>query len=271
MKKAFILPLVIVLIFSSQLQAQQMIPVMDNLLKESLDDHMKTNLKQSALLEAIREETEDTKENVEATEYLQYNYREFLKQTTSTAALMLSEAGQEQLVTGQVVSSSNHLDDYTFAAQLDELYHEQTEPIEKSQILHDMLVPYNEHVIFTQLAPFEAYQKEKSLHVIALKEMSQRRKLQLAIAWQLLAQTKTEQAEELRTLLNTDQIFSMTEAERLEMISRMQDHLLEAKQLKAKADELIKKASTPSFQKQQVVNAYKLKQERESLSETPLY
>lgn len=271
MKKAFILPLTIVLIFSFQVQAQQMIPVMDNLLKKSIDDHMKTNLKQAALLEVIREATEDTKENVEATDQLQYDYREFLKQTTSTAGLRISEAGQEQQAIGQAVGSSHHLDDYTFAAQLHELYHEQTEPIEKSQMLHDLIIPYRDDIIFTQLAPFEAYQQQINLNVTALEEMSQRRKLQLAIAWQVLAQTKTEQAEELRTLLNTDQVFSMTEAERLEMISRMQDHLLAAKQLKEKADQLIRQASTPSFQKQQVVNTYKLKQEREVLSATPLY
>jgi hypothetical protein len=138
-------------------------------------------------------------------------------------------------------------------------------------MLHDLIIPYRDDIIFTQLAPFEAYQQQINLNVTALEEMSQRRKLQLAIAWQVLAQTKTEQAEELRTLLNTDQVFSMTEAERLEMISRMQDHLLAAKQLKEKADQLIRQASTPSFQKQQVVNTYKLKQEREVLSATPLY
>ncbi len=276
MRKRILLFLVPLMVIGYQTSAQQVIPVMDNLLKKSIDNNMKTNLEQALLLDVIRRQVKNTKEKVEAIEKLQYDYQEFLRQTTSTARLALSDAGIEQEASGQVSTSSGHLSDYTFAKNLSEVYHEQAEPVVKSQMLYDQLIPYDENrsggtIIFTQLSSFEAYQKARSLNVMALEEMSQQRKIQLANAYQQLAQGKVEKADELRTMLTTDQRFSMTEAERLETIKRMQDYLLGSKQLKLKADQLIRQSVKPSFQKAQVINSFKLEQERKVLSGTTLF
>ncbi len=276
MRKRILLFLIPLMVIVHQTPAQQVIPVMDKLLKKNIDDHMKTNLEQAVLLDVIRRQVKNTKEKVEATEKLQYDYQEFLRQTTSTARLVLSDAESDQEASGKVVTSSGHLNDYTFSANLNEVYHEQAEPLVKSQMLYDQLIPYDENrsggtVTFTELLAFESYQKARSLNVLALEEMGQQRKIQLANAYQQLAQSKVEKADELRILLTTDQRFSMTEAERLETLKRMQDYLLASKQLKVKADQLIRQSAKPSFSKSQVLNSFKLGREREVLSGTPLF
>jgi len=244
---------------------------MDILLKNSTDENLQTNLGQAGLLEVIRMEAEEIKKIVEATEKLQYEYQQFLRQTTSTANLALSDTENEQEVIKQVAASSGHLNGYSFANHLYKVYHQKTEPLAKSLLLYEQLIPYNESYIFTQLSSFEDYQKARSLNVAALKEMSQRRKLQLANAHQQFAQSKIEKADELRTLLTTNRQFSMTEAERLETIKRMQEYLQRSQQMKVKADQLIQQSARPSFSKAQVLNSFKLSEERKVMSSTPLF
>ena len=89
MRKGILLLIVPLFVIIYQTEAQQMIPVMDNLLIKRIGKNMGKNLEQAALLEVIRGQTKHTKEMVEATEKLQYDYQEFLKQTTSTARLEL--------------------------------------------------------------------------------------------------------------------------------------------------------------------------------------
>jgi len=266
-----LLIIVPLLVIGNQTHAQIKVPVMDNLLKNSIDDNLQKNLQQGGLLEAIQIVTEETKEKVEAIERLQYDYQEFLRQTTSTANLALSNVENEQEVIRQVVASSRHLNGYSFANHLYKLYHQQTEPLEKSQLLHEQLIPYNDTYIFTQLSSFEGYQKARNLNVAALEEMGQRRKLQLANAYQQLAQSKIGKASELEKLLTTDQAFSMTEAERLETIKRMQEYLQRSQQLKVKADQLIQQSAKSAFSKAQVLNSFKLREERKVISSTPLF
>jgi len=264
----FMVPLFVI---GYQSYAQIKVPVMDNLLKNSKDENLQKNLQHGGLLEVIRLATEETKEMVEATESLQYNYQEFLRQTTSTARLALSDAENEHQVSEQVISVSGHLNDYSFANNLYKVYHQQTEPLAKSQLLYEQLIPYNETYVFTQLTPFNEYQKARSLNVAAIEEMSQRRKLQLANAYQQLSQSKIEKASELQALLTTNQALSMTEAERLEILKRMQEYLQSSQQFKVKADQLIQQSAKPSFSKAQMLNSFKLSQQRKAMSRTPLF
>jgi len=271
MRKRICLLIIPLLNIGYQTQAQIKIPVMDNLLKKSIDDNLQTNLEQSGLLEVIKWQTENTKEMIEATRKLQYDYREFLKQTTSTAGLALSDVENELAVTRKVTTASTHLNDYNFAANLYKIYKQQAEPLAKSKLLYDQLIPYDERIVFAQLATFKDYQKVRCLNVAALEEMTQRRKLQLANAYQQLAQSRIEKANELRILLTTDRQFSMTEAERLEIIKRMQKYLQSSLQFKVKADQLLQQSAKPTFSKGHVLNSFKLSQERNALSSTPLF
>ena len=143
--------------------------------------------------------------------------------------------------------------------------------MQKSQALYEQLIPYDETLVFTDLTAFAEDQQARQLNLEALQEMSNRRKLQLASAYQQLSEQKIEKAEELRKLFISDERFSMTEAERLATVSRMQDYLLSSQKLKAKADDMIRQASKPSFTKSAVINHFQKRQERKVLAGTPLF
>ena len=251
--------------------AQQGLPVMDLMLKDSIGENATRNGKQAGLLTVIRRMTKNTKDDVEATQQLQSSYREFLKQTGSTASLALMDNEAEREGVGQVANASGRLGAYSFADDLYEVYQQQAEPMDKSQALYERLIPFDETLVFTDLSSLEAYRKARQLNVTALEEMSQRRKLQLAQAYRQFAQRAIEKVSELQELLTGDEQFSMTEAERLETLGRMQDYLLRSQQLQAKADELIGQTVTPSFQKGQALNAFRQQQERKVLADTPLF
>ena len=169
------------------------------------------------------------------------------------------------------MQAGQHLADYSFAAELHQVYQTPAEPIVKSKTLYQYLVPYDEEVVFTDLTIWEAYQQTRQRNVIALQEMSNRRKLQLAQGYRQLAQQKIAKAAELRMLLTTDQRFSMTEHERLELLTQMQRTLQESQQLTTQADELIQTSARPSWTKAQAIKAYQHQQERKVIATTSLY
>ena len=251
--------------------AQKVTPVEDKMLRDSIGENAKHNRDQTGLLLLIKGQTKDTKEEVEATQQLQHDYRAFLKQTTSTASLSMMNSEMQQEAAGQVINASEALGAYSFAANLNQLYQQQTDPMSKSQALYEQLIPYDETLVFTTLSALEDDQQARQLNLEALQEMSNRRKLQLASAYQQLAQQKIKKAEELRKLLTNNGQFSMTEAERLTTVNRMQDFLLSSQKLKAKADDLIRQASKPSFTKSAVINHFQKQQERKVLADTPLF
>lgn len=251
--------------------AQEVIPVEDKMLRDSIGENATRNGKQAGYLTLIRRMTKNTKEDAAATERLQYDYRRFLRQTGSTASLALLDNESEQQAVRRGADASGYLNAYSFAKNLSEAYTAQTVPMDKSQALYEQLIPYDETLVFTNLGAWEAYQENRQLNVVALEEMSQRRKLQLAGTYQQFAEQKIAKAAELRRLLTSDKRFSMTEGERLETIRRMQDYLLSSQRLKAKADKLIRQTAKPTFQKQQVVKALQQQQERNAMADTPLF
>lgn len=265
------LTIVLFLTVCTTAYAQKPLPVVDLMLKDSIAENAERNSKQAGLLGVIQRQTKNTKKDVEATEQLQSDYQAFLKQTGSTVSLALMNNEAEQQAVGQVATAAGYLSAYSFADNLYQVYQEQVEPMAKSQALYERLIPYDEMMVFTELSSFEAYQKARQLNVTALEEMSQWRKLQLAQAYRQFAQRAIEKAGELRGLLTSDERFSITEAERIETLGRMQAYLLRSQKLQAKADELTRQVATPSFQKKQAINTFKQQQEREVLAATPLF
>ena len=257
--------------FSSTGQAQQVIPVVDKMLKDSIGENATRNGKQAGHLTFIRRMTKNTRDDVKDTQRLQFGYRNFLKQTGSTASLAVSNAQTEQQAVGLAMGTSNQLDAYSFATNLNQAYQAQTVPMEKSQVLYEQLIPFDETLVFTELSSFDSYRQARQGNVTAIEEMSQRRKLQLAKTYQQFAEQKIAKAAELRVLLTSDERFSMTEAERLETLHRMQGYLPSSQKLRTKADELMQQTSRPSFQKKQALDAFRKAQERQVLAGTPLF
>ena len=255
----------------ANLYAQGPIPVVDKMLKDSINENLDRNTDQFGLLDIIRRQTKNTRDEVADTRKLQYNYWAFLQQTTSTAALTVSDATADQEAAGQVISTAQHLGDYSFATDLSEVFQAQAEPMQKSQALYERLIPYDENLVFTELASWETYQKVRQRNVTALEEMSARRQLQLAKTYQHLANSKIEKAAELRVLLTTDRQFSMTERERLEILAQMQRALQESQQLRSQADQLMQQVTQTPLTKTRALHAYEKQQERNTMASTPVH
>lgn len=247
------------------------ISVSDNLLQDEIAEQLNLDTKQSALIALIQQLTRQSLDTVSATYQLQALYQEFLKQTATTSQLQLSKLDEERENTLEVMQASSNLEDYSFANILSEIYHVQLEPSQKSQLLFEELIPYDESLIFTELKSFEDAQKLRILNQLALEEMSNKRKLLLAKTYQDLSESRLEKSRELQALLKTNEAFSMTEHERLESITRMQDYFNSSLKLKAQADQLIQKATSTSFSKAYSIQEFEHQLERKILEKSTLF
>lgn len=253
------------------LSAQKVIPVEDRMLRDSIAENASRSTKQAGYLTVINRLTKNTRDEVEATRSLQYDYQSHLRRTLSTAALGVSDQQSQQQAVLQLIHTGQHLQDYGFAQSLNEAYHTLEEPLEKSRRLYDHLVPYDEMQVFPDLSSFNSTQQVQLKNVLALEEMSSRRKAQLAQVLRNLAQQKIGQAGELRTKLMEGQTFSMTEAERLELLFTMQQYLRASQQLSTQADELLGQISRPSPLKGHALARYEKAHIRKVVATTPLF
>ncbi len=262
--------LILIALLPCQVSIAQ-IPVMDNLLKNNIEDNGKQNTSHSIALEYFSELSEQIKDTVSSTFDLQYNYQQHLKQTASTANLTfftLENLAEEVMHSMQ---TSYHLGDYSFADNLNNIYHSQTEPSDKSRALYEQIVPLEPNQIFSSLPVYNSYQKKRIQNVIALEELAHRRKLQLAKSYQLIAHERIEKARQLQTMLKQPERFSMSESERLEMSSTLQQYLQSALTLKIKADQLMQEGKNHSVIKSRALNTFQYQIERNKLSKTHLY
>nr|WKN34428.1 hypothetical protein K4G66_18795 [Tunicatimonas sp. TK19036] len=250
---------------------QQVLPVEDRMLADTIAENVSRNTQQAGYLALISQLTKNTRDEVEATRELQYDYQDHLRQTQSTAGLNVSDQQSPQQSVSQVMIRADHLLDYRFAYELSQAYRAVEEPLQKSQKLYDQLTPYRETSVFTDLASFTSLQQEQLQNRIALEEMNVRRKVQLAQLFRQLAQSKIAQSEELQRKLTQDQAFSMTEAQRLEMLCRLQQCLGESQQLSTRADALLGQVSRPSKAKAYALERYEQAQIRSVMATTPLF
>lgn len=267
--KEFMFLILIVLIIGQKSIAQ--VPVMDNLLKNKIKDNRKQNTSGSLALEFFSELSEQTKDTVTSTFDLQYNYQQHLKQTTSTANLEFFTLENFAEEVKYALQTTHHLNDYSFATNLNNIYHSQTEPSEKSKALYEQFVPFDPTLIFSNLSDFNLYQKQRMQNVVALEEMAHRRKLQLAKSYQLIAQERIEKANQLQALLKQPERFSMNESERLELMTTLQQYLQSALTLKTKADQLMRESKNYSAIKSRTLNTFENQIERSELSKTSLH
>ena len=248
--------------------AQDAIPVMDIQLKNELESQAEDHMQQAINLLLIQGRVRRTTEAVEDTRTLQEQYRHFLRQTTSTANLAWMNNQQTQGQLEWVTAADGHLDDYRFARQLAQLHAAQMEPGQKSQLLYEWLIPWDEAQVYGNLSSFRQDQRQRQLHREALQQMQQRRQLQLARLRQRSAASDQYESQQLSTLLLQQERFSMTEAERLSLLTKLEAGLVQSQKAQIKADELMKKSSTYSFSKSVMLNRLYQEYLRQSVANT---
>ena len=271
--------------------AQDAIPVMDIQLKNELESQAEDQMRQAINLLLIQGRVRRTNEAVEDTRMLQEQYRNFLRQTTSTANLAWMNNQQTQKQLDWVTAADGHLDDYGFAGQLAQLHAAQMEPGQKSQLLYEGLTPFDETQVFTSLEAFNQDQRQRQLHRGSLRQMQQRRQLQLARLKQIRAGSAQQESQELTSqLLRRNRVstpgvatpgvatpgvatpgFSMTEAERLQLLARVEAGFTQSQRAQLKADALMQQSNTYSFSKAYLLNRYHQQHMRQSVGSTQLF
>ncbi len=269
--KKYTLTLLTAMLFSACMYAQEAIPVMDIQLKNELEGQADDHMQQFVNLFLTHDRVRKAGESVEQTRALQEQYRHFLRQTSSTAPLSWMDSQSELEPLTWVAAADGHLDDYRFAHQLSRLYAAQAEPGPKSQLLYEWLVPFDDTMVFTGLAAFREDQRQRELHRQALRQMQQRRQLQLARWQQIRAASSQQEAQQLAALLLQPYRFSMTEAERLSLLTRLEAGFLQSQQAQLQADALISKSRKYSFSKALFINSYTQQMSRQATAETTLF
>lgn len=274
--KYAILTLFSVIVFSAISYAQDAIPVTDIQLKNELESQAEDHLRQATNLLLIQGRVRRTTEAVEDTRTLQEQYRHFLRQTTSTANLAWMNNQQTQGQLEWVTAADGHLDDYRFARQLAQLHAAQMEPGQKSQLLYEWLIPWDEAQVYGNLSSFQQDQRQRQLHREALRQMQQRRQLQLARLRQRSASSDQYESQQLSTLLLQQERvstpgFSMTEAERLQLLARVEAGFVQSQRAQLKAEALMQNGTDYSFSKAYLLNRYHLQQLRQSVGSTQLF
>jgi hypothetical protein len=261
--------LFILLCSTSGIYAQ--IAVTDQMLIDEISEHTNKHIQQAALLESISKLHEQIKDTVEATLELQLRYQLHLRQTASTAFLTLFDMEKQAASVGEVENAASHLQDYDFAQSLARLYTAQLEPAEKSQLLYELLLPYDPYLDFDALSAFKADQQQRKLDLAALQEMSRWRRLQLFESARLFSQGSVEKARQMDVFLNRNELFSMSEQERLQLLRAMQAYYQSSLARSTQADELLQKVATHGFYKAQLIGEYERRLERKNLALTPIF
>ena len=111
-----------------------------------------------------------------------------------------------------------------------------------------------------------------SVNRAAFDEMAYKKKLQVALSYNQVAEDLLEKAQELSQALLVNERFSMTEGERLASIKESHDYILQSMDLKLQSDQLVLEVMEEAEQsKAGPLKHYEQQLERAVLSATPLY
>ncbi len=111
-----------------------------------------------------------------------------------------------------------------------------------------------------------------SVNRAAFDEMAYKKKLQVALSYNQVAEDLLEKAQELSQVLLINERFSMTEGERLSSIKQAHDYILQSMDLKLQSDQLVLDVMEEAEKsKSGPLMHYERQLERAVLSTTPLY
>ena len=114
--------------------------------------------------------------------------------------------------------------------------------------------------------------EDLSVNRAAFDEMAYKKKLQVALSYNQVAEDLLEKAQELSQALLVNERFSMTEGERLASIKQAHDYILQSIDLKLESDQLVLDVMDEAEQsKAGPLKQYEQQLEREVLAATPLY
>ncbi len=204
---------------------------------------------------------------------LQEDYNEFLKQAETVNELQWADLlGNQAHAMALQIDMDAYVPAYENIAMLKEVY-ATLEGIGGGEALYQQLDGFGSGSRLPQdFRALEAMLEGLSVNRAAFDEMAYKKKLQVALSYNQVAEDLLEKAQELSQALLVNERFSMTEGERLSSIKQAHDYILQSMDLKLQSDQLVLDVMEEAeHSKSGPLMHYEQQLEREVLSTTPLY
>ena len=239
MNKYFVI-FAVTFLFNATLTHSQGIPVMDVV-------HIATTVANGRTLDDQLDKLEDQvavsyqiEQKVADIYQLQDDYQEFLKQAESVQSLQWADLVQSQ---SQAMALETRMDAYVPAYEnigtLKEAY-ATLEGIGGALSLYQELDGFGADTrLPATVAALQQHLEDLSVNRAAFDEMAYKKKLQVALSYNQVAEDLLEKAQELSQVLLVNERFSMTEGERLSSIKQAHDYILQSMDLKLESDQLV--------------------------------
>jgi len=272
MKKSLIICVLILPFWAIDIYAQG-IPVVDPVHIAvtiangmTLDDQLDKLTEQVGFSYLIEQKVTDIYE-------LQEGYQEFLKQAETVNELQWADLTESQ---AHALAIGTNMDAYVPAyqniASLKKAY-DKSIGTGSAQSLYEQLDGFGTNSPLPQnITALESMLEGLSVNRAAFDEMAQKKKLQVALSYNHLAEDLLEKAQQLSQALLLNERFSMTEGERLTNINQAHDYILLSMDLKLQSDQLVLEVIEEAEKsKSGPLKQYEQQLKREVLSTTPLY
>jgi hypothetical protein len=204
---------------------------------------------------------------------LQHDYQEFLRQAESVRDLSWADLSQSQAHSRALETSMDaYVPAYDQIASLKQAYQD-SEGRQGAVSLYQQLDGFGaETTLPADLLVLENSLADLSVNRAAFDEMAFKKKLQVALSYNQLAEDLLEKARELSQALLINERFSMTEGERLISIKQAHALILESMDLKLQADALVLEVmQAAETSKAAPLRNYQQQLEREVISATSLF
>ena len=204
---------------------------------------------------------------------LQDDYQEFLKQAESVQSLQWADLVASQ---SQAMSLETRMDAYVPAYEnigaLKQAY-ATLEGVGGALSLYRELDGFGSDTqLPATVAALQQQLEDLSVNRAAFDEMAYKKKLQVALSYNQVAEDLLEKAQELSQVLLVNERFSMTEGERLSSIKQAHDYILQSMDLKLESDQLVLDVMDAAEQsKAGPLKQYEQQLEREVLAATPIF
>ncbi len=204
---------------------------------------------------------------------LQDDYQEFLKQTETVQNLRWADLVSSQT---QALSLETRMDAYVPAYEnintLKQAY-ATLDGVGGALSMYQQLDGFGSDTqLPASVAAMQQQLEDLSVNRAAFDEMAYKKKLQVALSYNQVAEDLLEKAQELSQALLINERFSMTEGERLASIKQAHDYILQSMDLKLESDQLVMDVMEGAEEsKAGPLKQYEQQLEREVLAATPLF
>ncbi len=204
---------------------------------------------------------------------LQDDYQDFLRQAESVQNLRWADLVSNQ---SQALSLETRMDAYVPAyeniATLKQAY-QTLEGVGGALQMYQQLDGFGADTqLPVSVTALQQQLEDLAVNRAAFDEMAYKKKLQVALSYNQVAEDLLEKAQELSQALLVNERFSMTEGERLSSIKQAHDYILQSMDLKLESDQLVLDVMEAAEEsKAGPLKQYEQQLERQVLAATPLF